>query len=137
MAPATRSRPRPLPAPAPLGLGTLVTIAASTAAADVTGILLASVVGAVAFFVIPARRTRRRQQMRRKIADVRERLSTALRQQFQHEIQRSAQRVREGVAPYSRFVRAEQERLEQSSATLARLATDLEGLRTRVNAPAA
>jgi len=120
-----------------VGLGTLVTVAATTAAADVTGILLASVIGAVAFFIIPARRNQARQQMRRKIADVRERLATALRQQFLQEIQRSAQRVRDGVSPYSRFIRAEQERLEQTSTTLARLATDLEALRTRVNAPAA
>ena len=37
----------------------------------------------------------------------------------------------------AQFIRAEQERLEQTSTTLARLATDLEALRTRVNAPAA
>ena len=120
-----------------VGLGTLVTVAATTAAADVTGILLASVIGALAFFIIPAKRNQAKQQMRRKIADVRERLATALRQQFRQEIQRSAQRVREGVAPYSRFIRAEQESLEETSATLARLATDLEGLRTRIDASAA
>ena len=120
-----------------VGLGTLVTVAATTAAADVTGILLASVIGAVAFFIIPARRNQAKQQMRRKIADVRERLATALRQQFLQEIQRSAQNVREGVAPYSRFIRAEKERLEETSTTLARLATDLEGLRQRIGESAA
>ena len=35
------------------------------------------------------------------------------------EIQRSAQHVREGVAPYSRFIRAEKESLEETSTTLA------------------
>ena len=61
-----------------LGLGTLITIAASTAAADVTGILLASVVAALGFFVIPARRSKAKAEMRAKIADVRARLSSAL-----------------------------------------------------------
>ena len=137
MAPATPWRLRPLPARGRVGLGTLVTVAATTAAADVTGILLASVIGAVAFFIIPARRNQAKQQMRRKIADVRERLATALRQQFRQEIQRSAQHIREGVAPYSRFIRAEKESLEETSTTLARLATDLEGLRQRIGESAA
>ena len=41
---------------AALGLGTIVNLAASTAAADITGILLAGVVAALGFLVIPARR---------------------------------------------------------------------------------
>jgi small GTP-binding protein len=41
---------------AAVGLGTLITVLASTAAADITGILLASVVAALGFLVIPARR---------------------------------------------------------------------------------
>src|SRR5436190_271440 len=41
---------------AAVGLGTIVTVAASTVAADVTGILLASVVLGVGFLIIPSRR---------------------------------------------------------------------------------
>src|SRR4051812_39793384 len=72
-----------------LGLGTIVTIAASTAAADVTGILLASVIAALGFFIIPAKRAKAKAQMREKIADVRARLSAALRGQFREEIGRT------------------------------------------------
>ena len=64
---------------AALGLGTLVTLAASTAAADVTGILLASVVAALGFLVIPARRRKAKAAMQQKITALRERLSAALR----------------------------------------------------------
>src|SRR5688572_4498351 len=39
-----------------LGLGTVVTVAASTAAADITGIVMASVLAAVGFFILPAKR---------------------------------------------------------------------------------
>ena len=66
-----------------LGLGTIVTIAATTAAADVTGIILASVMAAIGFFILPAKRQRAKEEMREKIADVRARLSAALREQFQ------------------------------------------------------
>ena len=120
-----------------LGLGTLITVAASTAAADVTGILLASVVAALGFFIIPARRNKAKAEMRAKIADVRARLSAALRAQFQEEIGRSTARMRESIAPYSRFVRAEGEKLQETDARLAQLRTDLASVRRQVEAMAA
>ena len=120
-----------------IGLGTLVTIAASTAAADVTGILLASVIAALGFFIIPARRNRAKAQMREKIADVRARLSTALRVQFQEEIGRSTARMRDSIAPYSRFVRSEGERLRETAEKLSTLRADLDNLRRRVDSLAA
>jgi hypothetical protein len=120
-----------------LGLGTLITIAASTAAADVTGILLASVVAALGFFIIPAKRSKAKAEMRVKIADVRARLSSALRAQFQEEIGRSTARMRESIGPYSRFVRAEGERFQETETRLAQLRADLERVRERVGAMAA
>jgi small GTP-binding protein len=120
-----------------IGLGTLVTVAASTAAADVTGILLASVIAALGFFIIPARRNRAKAQMREKIADVRARLSTALRVQFQEEIGRSTARMRDSIGPYSRFVRAEGDRLRETAAKLSTLRNDLDVLRRRVDSLAA
>jgi small GTP-binding protein len=120
-----------------LGLGTLVTIAASTAAADVTGIVLASVVAALGFFVIPARRSQAKAEMRAKIADVRDRLSSALRAQFREEIGRSTARMRDSVGPYSRFVRAEGEKLQETDTRLTALRADLDRIRERVDAMAA
>jgi small GTP-binding protein len=120
-----------------VGLGTLVTIAASTAAADVTGIILASVIAALGFFIIPAKRSQAKGEMRRKIADVRTRLSAALRKQFQEEIARSRARMQESVGPYSRFVRAEGEKLQETDARLRQLASDLHRVRERVDALAA
>jgi small GTP-binding protein len=120
-----------------VGLGTLITVAASTAAADVTGILLAGVIAALGFFVIPARRARAKSEMRAKIADVRARLSAALRAQFQEEIGRSTARMRDGVAPYTRFVRAEGEKLQETITKLEALRADVARLRARVDALAA
>jgi small GTP-binding protein len=120
-----------------LGLGTLVAFAASTAVADVTGIILASVVAALGFFIIPAKRTQAKTEMRAKIADVRARLSAALRNQFEEEIARSGTRMQESIGPYSRFIRAEGEKLQETETRLRQLASDLQKVRERVDALAA
>jgi small GTP-binding protein len=120
-----------------LTLGTLVTVAASTAAADVTGIILASVLAAIGFFILPAKRARAKEEMRRKVADVRQRLSAALRGQFLKEIQRSGDRIREGIAPYSRFIRAEGEQLKIVEQELREIGNELAALRARVERIAA
>ena len=115
-----------------LGLGTIVTVAASTAAADVTGIILASVLAAIGFFILPARRQKAKEEMRRKVADVRKRLSDALNTQFATEIARSGDRIRAGIAPYSRFVRSEGEKLQTMEQDLQEVGARLESLRLRI-----
>jgi hypothetical protein len=103
---------------AALGLGTIVTVAASTVAADVTGILLASVVLGVGFLIIPARRRRAKATLQEKIAALRARLSSALETEFERTRARSQQRLTDAVAPYARFVRAEEERWRDARRTL-------------------
>jgi len=120
-----------------LGLGTIITVAATTAAADVTGIILASVVAAIGFFILPAKRQKAKTEMRAKIADVRKRLSDALRTQFSTEIQRSGDRIREGIAPYSRFVRAEGDKLRAVDEELREISAAIASLRARIERPAA
>ncbi len=117
-----------------LGLGTLVTIAASTAAADITGILLAGVIATLGLFIVPARRRKAKEDLRQKVQDLRETLSRALRTQFKQEVQRSTERLDEGIAPYSRFVRAEQQSLGAVRETLDGLRLRLQALGTRIDA---
>ena len=120
-----------------LGLGTIVTIAASTAAADITGIVLASVVAAIGFFILPAKRQKAKEEMRKKIGDVRQRLSDALKKQFAQEIQRSGDRIRESIAPYSRFIRSEGDKLKTVDQELGEIAASIASLRERIERPAA
>jgi small GTP-binding protein len=120
-----------------VGLGTLVTVAASTAAADVTGLIMASVLAALGFFIIPAKRKKAKQEMRRKITGVRERLSSALKTQFEREITSSGERIQEGIAPYVRFVRAEGEKLQATEQQLVELSARIESLREQIDAIAA
>ena len=120
-----------------LGLGAIVTIAATTVAADFTGIILASVVAAIGFFILPAKREKAKAEMRGKIAGVRRRLSDSLHDQFAKEIGRSGERIRESIAPYSRFIRAEGEKLRATEQELREIGAALGSLRARIEPRAA
>jgi small GTP-binding protein len=115
-----------------LGLGTIVTLAASTAAADITGIVMASVLAAVGFFILPAKRQKAKDEMRVKMADVRRRLSEALRTQLTQEIQGSVNRIKDGIAPYSRFIRSEGDKLKAIEQELKEIAVSLASLRQKI-----
>jgi hypothetical protein len=115
-----------------VGLGTLVTVLATTAAADATGIILASVVALLGLFIIPARKRQAKNQLRQKIATLREQLSHSLRTQFEHEMERGILNIKDAIAPYSRFVRSEQGKLMEVQSKLTETKTGVENLKVRV-----
>jgi hypothetical protein len=82
---------------------------------------MASLVATLGFLVIPARRRKAKAEMREKVTALREKLATALRSEFTRATQASAARIDGTVEPYSRFVRAEQARWQDSRATLSAL----------------
>ncbi|MGE0043864.1 MAG: dynamin family protein [Vicinamibacterales bacterium] len=96
-----------------VGLGTAVSLIATSTAADVTGLLAAGVLAAVGFVVIPYRRRTARQELRARLAALREQLMGALTGQFQREIERSVRRVEDGIAPYVQFVEGERANLAE------------------------
>ncbi|MDP9322576.1 MAG: hypothetical protein M3P13_02985, partial [Acidobacteriota bacterium] len=102
-----------------------------------TGLIMASVVAALGFFILPAKREKAKGEMRRKIGGVRMRLSDALRSQFAQEISKSGERIRESIAPYSRFVRAEGEKLRTTEQELREIGVELASLRARIDKRAA
>ncbi len=93
-----------------IGLGAVVAAVASTATVDITGVVAAGLLGAVGLLIIPAKRRRARTDLREKISALRARLAEALRKEFEGARDRSTLRLADGLAPYSRFVRAEQTR---------------------------
>ena len=98
---------------------------------------MASVVAALGFFILPAKREQGKAEMRRKIADVRQRLSEALHAQFEQEIGKSGDRIRESIGPYSRFIRAEGEKLRTTEQELREIGAALATLRARIDRRAA
>lgn len=115
-----------------IGLGAAITALATTAAADVTGILIASLIAALGLFIIPARRRQAKSEMSAKIAELREKLTKSLRDQFQREIERSVQGINEAIAPYTRFVRAEHGKLEETQYKLGTIRTEMDRLTNRI-----
>lgn len=97
-----------------VGLGTLVTILATTMATDVTGILLAGLMAALGLFIIPTRRRNAKKEMREKVKSMRDQLTTSLTEHFSHEINRGLQEIRDTITPYTRFVRAENEKNQEA-----------------------
>jgi hypothetical protein len=115
-----------------VGLGTLVAILATTVAADVTGIILASFIAVLGLFIIPARRKMAKNELHEKISALREQLTDTLRNQLEKEIERSLQRINEAIAPYTRFVRAERGNLIETCDELERIKNDLESLKVEI-----
>lgn len=115
-----------------VGLGVVVTALATTMAMDVTGIIMASALALLGLFIIPAKRRQAKNELKTKIAEMRETLVQSLRAQFEREIQRSLDNIKEAIAPYSRFVRAEGGKLENTSQTLAGFREALGRLRGKI-----
>jgi small GTP-binding protein len=104
-----------------VGLGALVTTLATTAAADVTGVLMASFMAALGLFIIPAKRRQGRTKLLKKIATVRKELTDSLRTQFEKEINRSLQHMHEAIAPYTRLIRSERDKITKCQTELQHL----------------
>ena len=94
-----------------LGLGAAITLVATSAAVDVTGLVAAGTLAALGLFVLPHRRQRAKAELAERIGTLRTQLLDGLCGQFEREMERSTDRLAESIAPYTRFVRAEREHL--------------------------
>jgi small GTP-binding protein len=117
-----------------IGLGAVLTHIAVTAAADFTGILAAGTIAVLGFFIIPNRRHDAKKELREKIEALRTHLMTSLTSQFDREIDASLRRIDEAISPYTRFVRAERDRLTEVRGELKTVDEALVRLRARVEA---
>jgi small GTP-binding protein len=115
-----------------LGLGTIVTMLATSSVVDVTGIMAAGAISVLGLLVLPARRRQATTELREKVHDMRQKLMGALTGQFDREVERSAQKVQEAVGPYTRFVRAERERLTATREELRRIRAEMERLQAAI-----
>ena len=120
-----------------LGLGAILVVILNTTFLDVTGVLGASALAALGLYVLPYRRQKVKTQLRTRIGDLRRRLDAAISQQFESELTASIQRIREAVAPYTRFVRVEREKLETLAVELQRAEAEWNELRRNVEELAA
>lgn len=115
-----------------VGLGATIAAVASSTAIDVTGIIAATTLAIVGFAIIPARREKAKKELRTRIALLRQDLMAALQKPFEAEVERSIHRIREAIAPYTRFVRAERGKLEEQQQVLGDLVGELGELRAKI-----
>jgi small GTP-binding protein len=119
-----------------LGLGAILVTLLQTTLLDITGLLGASAVAALGLYVLPYRRSRIKAELRERVNEIRARLDEALSRQFESELSRSVERIHDAIAPYTRFVRVEREKLtrldtalHEASIQLAQLRRDVKELR--------
>lgn len=98
-----------------VGVGTIIATALKGAVFDTTGVIAASVIALGGLYVIPARRTALKKQLQQRMAEVRQALLAQLQHQFEIELERMQERITDAIAPYSRLVASEVDRLEQAS----------------------
>lgn len=127
-----------------VSLGAVTMAVVGSAAADVTGLLAAGVMAGLGFYILPLKRRRAAEDFRRRTDELREGLSTAMRSEFDRELDGSLRRIRDALSPYDRFVRAEQERIGQTERDLAglqerarQMRIEIDGLGATSDRPAA
>lgn len=101
-----------------LGIGTLVATIISGAAADLTGIILATVLAVGGFYLLPRKRRQAKKEFSERVSKLRTELQTALTKQVHREIDSSSEQINEAIAPYRRFVQTKQEQLNAARGEL-------------------
>jgi small GTP-binding protein len=113
-------------------IGAIIALMTQIALIDVTGVTAAVLGGSVALFLLPAKKRQAKAAFNQKIADLRAQLNKAMTSQFELELSRSTERIGEAIAPYTRFVQAENNKVRQADAELARLDDAFTALRRRI-----
>jgi small GTP-binding protein len=118
-----------------VGIGAVVVAIATTRFVDVTGIIAGAILAGYGLFILPNRRRKAREEFREKTEALRGRLGEVVRRQFESELGRSIERMREAIAPYTRFVRSEHARMTRTGEDLATIDAEADALRTEISAP--
>jgi small GTP-binding protein len=101
-----------------VGLGYILATAFTTAALDVTGVTAAAVLFTASFFILPYKRRRAIEEFRTKTEKLRTELRRALEVEATREIDRSVEKVRGSLEPYTRYVQSERVTVEERAVAL-------------------
>ncbi|HSK66750.1 MAG TPA: hypothetical protein VK888_07465, partial [Anaerolineales bacterium] len=83
---------------------------------------------------IPYKRNQAKENFKKKMTELRTTLIETLTTSFNKESQSAVERLKNGITPYTRFVRAERERLEKTETVLSKLRQKLSSLRAHSQA---
>jgi predicted deacetylase len=96
--------------------------------------LAAGTLAILGFFVIPYKRKQAKNKFKEKMLSLRTNLLNTMTTQFSNETENAVVRLKGGVAPYTRYVRSERERIDRAASTLARLRQKISELHLRSQA---
>jgi small GTP-binding protein len=115
-----------------LGVGALIATLLKGAIFDTTGIVAASVIAVAGLYIIPNRRAALKRQLHERLSDVRTRLVTTIDNQFDQELERMLERMRQAVGPYTRLVASEVQRLETIEENMTTINADIASIRAEI-----
>ena len=104
-----------------LGLGYLMTAAVSSTAVDVTGLTAATMLLVTSFLILPYKRTKAKEEFRRRIEELRTQLGEALDRESAIEIDRMLRSITGAFEPYQRFYAAESDKIERFATKLTKI----------------
>lgn len=117
-----------------IGLGAAVLAFLSGAAVDITGITAGLAMVILGSTILPRKRARAKKELHEKMQALRDGLEASLTEQVLKELEASNDKLSGTIAPYTRFVRGELERLEELRSELEQLNGRQQDLRARISA---
>ncbi len=115
-----------------IGVGAIIVAATTIAALDITGILAGILLVGLGVYIIPAKRIRAKRDFNLKMNDLRGRLHQGMSEQFRKELDTSTSRVMDAIAPYTRFVRSEQERTQKALSHISSMENEIASIHSVV-----
>ena len=115
-----------------VGLGAIIVAFVGTLAADVTGIIAGIGLLLLGYGIIPLRRKQAKQDFDTKMRELQTKLTASMSEQFRKELNNSINRVQDAIAPYTRFVRAEQQKTEVLQERLQQINQEILGLKSEI-----
>jgi GTP-binding protein EngB required for normal cell division len=115
-----------------VGLGAIIVAFVGTLAADVTGIIAGIGLLLLGYGIIPLRRKQAKQDFDAKMRELQAKLTASMSEQFRKELNNSVNRVQDAIAPYTRFVRAEQQKTEVVQERLQQLNQEVLELKSEI-----
>jgi small GTP-binding protein len=115
-----------------VGLGALIVAFMGTLAADVTGILAGIGFLLIGYGIIPLQRKRAKKAFNEKMEELQGRLTATMNDQFQKELYNSTNRIEDAIAPYTRFVRAEQQKTTEIQSHIGEIDTTINRLKHEI-----
>jgi len=115
-----------------IGLGALTVALVSTTALDITGITAGITLTALGALVLPARRRAAVQKVRSSIEDTRKTLHALISREYALEQERFTARLNDTMAPWTRFIRLERDKLEEGERGVLERRGKVEALRKEI-----